>query len=829
VVSARPAAREAPPPRGRRRRGRPLLLAGAAAAVAAVALAFLWRGAGGRGADDPAEEASYRAVLAAKTDREAVELAETYRLRFPGARHAADVDAAAARARARIAAGEDREGDLYDPAPELLGLSAKKALDRLGEMLETAPREKRAGIEAALARARDRLAAERQRLFDELLSVFDGHVAKGEFSRGREIWFFLRGDEAWEPIPDAYRTRIVEAMLRLENAATIRRGELLDEAAALERGRDLAGARELLRTQLPNFTGTSVARSLEERLHVLDLGIHGAKGEPARPRTTVRIDVERRMDAILEGLARREFRAAAEGLAALAGEVQGERGHAEVLARACESEAAARLHEALVASLAGGTVPSSQIANRWRVLGGDAAGLEVRTKGNELRYPWVEVPSDLYLALLDRHAAEVGQGRLGLAVAAHAVGGPEDLVAALAGAYGDESLRAAVDAFVAARVRREPVPEGGYVVHAGEILTRKEHLRRVEEALIRRFQEQLEKSFAAVKADRTWSRLDRLKERKAELDKARDFALELIFDEQKYFYPYANTGREGEYAKVQQEVDRRVAAVEEIWADPAVVTVKGGPELERALAQFDEAAKELGKRLVDTSEKAEEVAFLRSYLGGKFTLPTLYRDAREKDLLEYSREVMEWNPTVEGDIKDNERQQVQVTNEYRMMFGRWPVRIVDKLVLSSRGHCEEMSRLGYFGHFSPTPGRKTPYDRMRLQGYVHGASENCVAGTTDPRSAHQRWCHSSGHHRNILMPPWTEMGTGAHGSLMTQNFGQAPKWSRSDPPRPEIAEDPGDYTEEQDPCGETEIEVGGSGEAKKKKEPERRFDYEDEE
>jgi hypothetical protein len=138
-----------------------------------------------------------------------------------------------------------------------------------------------------------------------------------------------------------------------------------------------------------------------------------------------------------------------------------------------------------------------------------------------------------------------------------------------------------------------------------------------------------------------------------------------------------------------------------------------------------------------------------------------------------------------------------------------------------------MSRLGYFGHFSPTPGRKTPYDRMRLQGYVYGASENCVAGTTDPRSAHQRWCHSSGHHRNILMPPWTEMGTGAHGSLMTQNFGQAPKWSRSDPPKPEVAEDPGDYTEEQDPCGETEIEVGGSGE-KKKKEPARRFDYEDE-
>ena len=31
------------------------------------------------------------------------------------------------------------------------------------------------------------------------------------------------------------------------------------------------------------------------------------------------------------------------------------------------------------------------------------------------------------------------------------------------------------------------------------------------------------------------------------------------------------------------------------------------------------------------------------------------------------------------------------------------------------------------------------------------------------------------------MPPWTEMGTGHYGSLMTQNYGQAPKWSKEAP------------------------------------------------
>ncbi|MHC4847708.1 MAG: CAP domain-containing protein [Planctomycetota bacterium] len=108
-----------------------------------------------------------------------------------------------------------------------------------------------------------------------------------------------------------------------------------------------------------------------------------------------------------------------------------------------------------------------------------------------------------------------------------------------------------------------------------------------------------------------------------------------------------------------------------------------------------------------------------------------------------------------------------------------------------------MSRRGYFGHFSTTPGRRTPYDRMRLAGYQYGASENCVMGTSDPKSAHERWCHSSGHHRNLLTAAWTEMGTGHYGSLMTQNFGRAPKW-RDKPPsdEPDVEDESEDESED---------------------------------
>jgi uncharacterized protein YkwD len=104
------------------------------------------------------------------------------------------------------------------------------------------------------------------------------------------------------------------------------------------------------------------------------------------------------------------------------------------------------------------------------------------------------------------------------------------------------------------------------------------------------------------------------------------------------------------------------------------------------------------------------------------------------------------------------------------------VRIDDRLVKSARLHSLDMQKRGYFDHFSlPNPAtgepRKSPFDRMRDAGYEgQGASEN-IAQAGSFRDAHLSWCHSSGHHRNILSS-WTDMGTGAAGgSHWTQNFG----------------------------------------------------------
>ncbi|HLQ39038.1 MAG TPA: CAP domain-containing protein, partial [Planctomycetota bacterium] len=126
---------------------------------------------------------------------------------------------------------------------------------------------------------------------------------------------------------------------------------------------------------------------------------------------------------------------------------------------------------------------------------------------------------------------------------------------------------------------------------------------------------------------------------------------------------------------------------------------------------------------------------------------------------------------VEDRLEVVEREQLHVTNAYRAMFRHRPLAVNLKLHTSARGHAEEMSKLGYFAHFSPTPGRRTPFDRMKLAGYESGVSENIALNDSAP-AAHDAWCHSSGHHRNLLNAQHTEFGIGALGRYWVQNFGQ---------------------------------------------------------
>src|SRR6185369_4515077 len=113
---------------------------------------------------------------------------------------------------------------------------------------------------------------------------------------------------------------------------------------------------------------------------------------------------------------------------------------------------------------------------------------------------------------------------------------------------------------------------------------------------------------------------------------------------------------------------------------------------------------------------------------------------------------------------------LKLTNEYRKLFNMRPVALNLKLLVAAREHSTEMSTLGYFSHFSPTEGKKSPWDRMKRAGYAYGNSEN-IALVDGAEAAHQAWLHSSGHHRNILTARHTEFAVGNNGRYWTQNFG----------------------------------------------------------
>jgi uncharacterized protein YkwD len=150
--------------------------------------------------------------------------------------------------------------------------------------------------------------------------------------------------------------------------------------------------------------------------------------------------------------------------------------------------------------------------------------------------------------------------------------------------------------------------------------------------------------------------------------------------------------------------------------------------------------------------------------------------AAERAAYDLHARIERFNAAAAAELPDEERRMLEVTNAYRRMFGHRPLAVNTKVCAAARSHSEEMSRLGYFSHFSPTPGRRTPFDRMQLMGYAQGASENCAINPSAD-GAFAAWLTSSGHHRNLLLPLHTEIGIGNAGRYWTQNFGRGEEFA----------------------------------------------------
>ncbi len=103
------------------------------------------------------------------------------------------------------------------------------------------------------------------------------------------------------------------------------------------------------------------------------------------------------------------------------------------------------------------------------------------------------------------------------------------------------------------------------------------------------------------------------------------------------------------------------------------------------------------------------------------------------------------------------------------------VRWEPRLALAARLHSEDMAAKRYFSHTS-LDGR-SPWDRIRAQGYTAGSAENIAAGQRTAASVMTAWMNSSGHRANILDCANRALGVGIgyggpYGIYWTQDFGR---------------------------------------------------------
>ena len=123
-----------------------------------------------------------------------------------------------------------------------------------------------------------------------------------------------------------------------------------------------------------------------------------------------------------------------------------------------------------------------------------------------------------------------------------------------------------------------------------------------------------------------------------------------------------------------------------------------------------------------------------------------------------------------------ERKVVSLVNAERRKAGCANLRVDSRLWTAARKHSWNMRTKAFFSHTSPD-GR-TPWDRIRAEGYRYGSAENIAAGQRTPAGVVRSWMRSPGHRKNILDCRNKAVGVGVsrgaspYGIYWTQDFGR---------------------------------------------------------
>lgn len=642
-----------------------------------------------------------------------------------------------------------------------------------------------------------------------------------------------------EALGQAANPAEVKALQRTEAAvrkqAITAMNALIANSRRSERDGRLQHALTILQTGRHNFPSSTAFKPLGEEVHRLEetvriaeqLAAAKAARDAANANNPGKIDEATRLQT-LESLRshmalvraaedRCDFaeqakllRQAADGVRSRDGEFAD-----RLLSQAADAELLAGWNDAVVARIGSGAelVASDRQGRELQLVRADGSRIMTKVDGEEQPIDWTDVDAASMLQLAKQLQA-AGPVALGLASLLYRNGDSAEAETVLIGVVrADGKMQPRVDKLLA-RGRGEPAGDYGYVLRKGEFVSlRKIELQKISKKLVGKLESALRNKDRNARdafvretlakggldadalvfalqdvAARCRTRIDKSGVRKQitklvaereELDKARDYAKELIYDQVRYFYPYKPPAVSGEkhaeYNRVQAEVNERVAALRKLW-NGSKTKVRVPKQLGGDVEQVEWLVTNLARLdgLPDGESSAsmlEPLAWARALEpGATITLHNFCLTPSERAERDGWERVEAYNEAAKGDWSTSVSQLLRITNAYRAMFGHRPLAAVKSACEGSQGHADEMSRLGYFSHTSPVPSRRTPRDRMRLAGYMFGVSEN-IAMTGGAMSSHVAWCHSSGHHRNLLSPGHREIGIGANGRYWVQNFG----------------------------------------------------------
>jgi uncharacterized protein YkwD len=127
-------------------------------------------------------------------------------------------------------------------------------------------------------------------------------------------------------------------------------------------------------------------------------------------------------------------------------------------------------------------------------------------------------------------------------------------------------------------------------------------------------------------------------------------------------------------------------------------------------------------------------------------------------------------PTSGGGTSSEEREVLDLTNQFREQQGCGPLRLNSALVEAAGKHASDMVRRHYMDHTNPDG--QDPGDRMRAAGY-NGSTwgENIAAGYSTAQKVMAAWMQSDGHRQNILNCKYTVIGIGYDPGRVQSNMG----------------------------------------------------------